>query len=98
MLYTRDDVVFPTLAKPRRTGTINGMATRKVTLSLDAAAWSFAEQAAARAGMSPSAWISKAARREAVRTGVGPVPEVAALAAADEAELTTAEEELRAQG
>ncbi|RJO76788.1 hypothetical protein D5S18_11120 [Nocardia panacis] len=74
------------------------MATRKVTLSLDAAAWSFAEQAAARAGMSPSAWISRAARREAVRTGVGPIGEVGSLAAADEAELSAAEEELRAQG
>ncbi|AXK87317.1 hypothetical protein IU443_13425 [Nocardia farcinica] len=77
------------------------MATRKVTLSLDEAAWSFAEQAAARAGMSPSAWISKAARREAVRTGVGPLPEpatIAAAAAADEAELAAAEEAMRAQG
>ncbi|MCM6777244.1 hypothetical protein NDR87_27525 [Nocardia sp. CDC159] len=74
------------------------MATRKVTLSLDEAAWSYAEQAAARAGMSPSAWISKAARREAVRTGCGPVPDPTALAAADEAELAAAERELRAQG
>jgi len=77
------------------------MATRKVTLSLDEAAWSFAEQAAARAGMSPSAWISKAARREAVRSGVGPLPEpaaIAAAAAADEAELAAAEEAMRAQG
>ncbi|WP_153415307.1 hypothetical protein [Nocardia macrotermitis] len=75
------------------------MATRKVTLSLDAAAWSFAEQAAQRAGMSPSAWISRAARREAVRTGCGPVPEdPAAVAAAEEAELAAAEELMRAQG
>ncbi|MFX0574142.1 hypothetical protein [Nocardia nepalensis] len=74
------------------------MATRKVTLSLDEASWAFAEQAAARAGMSPSAWISKAARREAVRTGVGPVPDVTAQAAADEAELAAAEEAMRAQG
>ncbi|WP_194816395.1 hypothetical protein [Nocardia sp. XZ_19_385] len=74
------------------------MATRKVTLSLDEAAWSFAEQAAARAGMSPSAWISKAARREAVRTGVGPAMDMSAEAAADEAELAAAEREMRAQG
>ncbi|NEW38654.1 hypothetical protein GV794_24570 [Nocardia cyriacigeorgica] len=77
------------------------MATRKVTLSLDEAAWSFAEQAAARAGMSPSAWISKAARREAVRTGVGPVPDravIAAEAAIEAAELAAAEEAMRAQG
>ncbi|MGY5279898.1 hypothetical protein [Nocardia gipuzkoensis] len=74
------------------------MATRKVTLSLDEAAWSYAEQAAARAGMSPSAWISKAARREAVRTGVGPVSDVTAEAAADAPELAAAEEEMRASG
>ncbi|ATL71176.1 hypothetical protein [Nocardia terpenica] len=74
------------------------MATRKVTLSLDEAAWSFAEQAAARAGMSPSAWISRAARREAVRTGCLPVPEPTEQAATDEAELVQAEKELRAQG
>ncbi|RDI63195.1 hypothetical protein [Nocardia pseudobrasiliensis] len=74
------------------------MATRKVTLSLDEAAWSYAEQAAARAGMSPSAWISRAARREAVRTGCGPVADPVAVAAADEAELRAAEKELRAQG
>ncbi|NNH74384.1 hypothetical protein HLB23_31825 [Nocardia uniformis] len=74
------------------------MATRKVTLSLDAAAWSYAEQAAARAGMSPSAWISRAARREAVRTGCGPAPDPVELAMTDEAELKAAEEAMRAQG
>ncbi|WP_405486913.1 hypothetical protein [Nocardia sp. NBC_00511] len=74
------------------------MATRKVTLSLDEAAWSYAQDAAARAGMSPSAWISRAARREAVRLGVGPVPDPVELAAADEAEIVAAEKELRAQG
>ncbi|MGF6882147.1 hypothetical protein ABIA39_002746 [Nocardia sp. GAS34] len=74
------------------------MATRKVTLSLDAAAWSFAEQAAARAGMSPSAWISRAARREALRTGCGTVPDPAGFATDDEAELVAAEEAMRAQG
>lgn len=85
-------------AGPGAAGTIIGMATRKVTLSLDEAAWSYAEQAAARAGMSPSAWISKAARREAVRTGVGPVSDVTAEAAADAAELAAAEEAMRASG
>ncbi|WP_067852374.1 hypothetical protein [Nocardia shimofusensis] len=77
------------------------MATRKVTLSLDEAAWSYAEQAAARAGMSPSAWISRAARREAVRIGVGPAPDLAmvmAEAAADDAEMAAAEKAMRAQG
>ncbi|MFC9996451.1 hypothetical protein [Nocardia sp. NPDC127526] len=74
------------------------MATRKVTLSLDAAAWSYAEQAAARAGMSPSAWISRAARREAVRTGCLPGPDPVDIAEADERERAAAEKELRAQG
>ncbi|WP_067533168.1 hypothetical protein [Nocardia crassostreae] len=74
------------------------MATRKVTLSLDAAAWSYAEQAAARAGMSPSAWISRAARREAVRTGCLPAPDPVDMAEADERERAAAEKELRAQG
>jgi len=88
---------FP-LAIAAFAGTIKGMATRKVTLSLDETSWAFAEKAAARAGMSPSAWISKAARREAVRTGVGPIPDVTAQAVADEAELAAAEEAMRAQG
>lgn len=79
-------------------GTINGMATRKVTLSLDSASWAYAEQAAARAGMSPSAWISRAARREALRTGCGPVPDPAEFATSDEAELAAAEKAMRAQG
>ena len=74
------------------------MATRKVTLSLDETAWSYAEQAAARTGMSPSAWISKAARREAVRTGFGPVQDVTVEAAADAAEFAAAEKAMRAQG
>ncbi|WP_067574745.1 hypothetical protein [Nocardia acidivorans] len=74
------------------------MATRKVTLSLDEASWAYAEQAAARAGMSPSAWISRAARREAVRTGCGPGVDPVRQALDDEAELAVAEQELRAQG
>src|SRR4051794_41912431 len=48
-----------------------GMATRKVTLSLDQTAYALAESAAARAGISTSAWLSAAARREAVRLGAG---------------------------
>ncbi|MFB7720351.1 hypothetical protein [Nocardia sp. NPDC056100] len=74
------------------------MATRKVTLSLDEASWAYAEQAAARAGISPSAWISRAARREAVRTGCGPGFDPVQQAVGDEAELAAAEKELRAQG
>jgi hypothetical protein len=48
-----------------------GMATRKVTLSLDELAWDMTREAAERAGLSPSAWLSAAARREAVRQGAG---------------------------
>lgn len=79
-------------------GMMNGMATRKVTLSLDETAWSFAEQAAARAGVSPSAWISRAARREAVRTGLTAVPDPVEIAMADEAERLAAEAAIRAEG
>lgn len=75
-----------------------GMATRKVTVSLDVTALSLAERAAARDGMSMSAWLSRAARREAVRTGTGPVVDVLADALADEAELIKAERHMRAAG
>ncbi|EHR51093.1 hypothetical protein SacmaDRAFT_2855 [Saccharomonospora marina XMU15] len=76
-----------------------GMATRKVTLSLDASALEFAERAAKADGVSVSSWLSKAARREAVRTGYRPTTEDAqGKARGDEAELAAALEELRAQG
>jgi len=75
------------------------MATRKVTLSLDAAAIEYAERAAKAHGVSLSSWLSKAARREAVRTGYHGRPARAeAAAASDEAELAAAEKELRAEG
>jgi len=77
------------------------MATRKVTLSLDTSAIEFAERAAKAHGVSLSAWLSKAARREAVRTGYRPPARAVnpgAQAVADEAELAAAEEELRAEG
>ncbi|HKS49188.1 MAG TPA: DUF6364 family protein [Amycolatopsis sp.] len=77
------------------------MATRKVTLSLDAAAVEFAERAAKQHGISLSSWLSKAARREAVRTGhqrPARTADAEELAAADEAERTAAEAELRAEG
>lgn len=67
-----------------------------MTLSLDAHALAMAEQAARREGMSTSAWISRAARREAVRTGAGPCEDVTDEAVADEPELAAAEEHLRA--
>ncbi|MBB4683588.1 hypothetical protein [Amycolatopsis jiangsuensis] len=75
------------------------MATRKVTLSLDSGALEFAERAAKAHGISVSSWLSKAARREAVRTGYTPQQALAAPAAeADETERTAAEKDLRAQG
>ena len=77
------------------------MATRKVTLSLDVAAIEYAERAAKAHGVSLSSWLSKAARREAVRTGYHarpPTSAVARLAAADETEIAAAEKELRAEG
>lgn len=75
------------------------MATRKVTVSLDTTALALAEKAAAREGLSMSAWLSRAARREAVRTGVGPTTgAVLTEALADEAELAAAERHPRAAG
>jgi hypothetical protein len=74
------------------------MATRKVTLSLDTVALALAERAAAQTGQSVSAWLSRAARREAVRTGVGPAVDQLPEAMADEAELAEAESHLRASG
>jgi hypothetical protein len=76
-----------------------GMATRKITVSLDSTALLLAESAAAREGLSMSAWLSRAARREAVRTGVGPmVVDALADANADEAEQAEAERAMRATG
>lgn len=67
------------------------MATRKVTVSLDVTTLDLVTRAAAWDGMSVSAWLSRAARREAVRTGAGPVVDVLADALADEAELIEAQ-------
>jgi hypothetical protein len=75
------------------------MATRKVTLSLDEYAWEFAQAAAKRAGVSTSAWVSAAARREAVRLGAGTVwGDPLADATADQDDAATAERDLRAAG
>lgn len=75
------------------------MVTRKVTLSLDHTAWALAEAAAARAGISPSAWLSAAARREAVRLGAGTDwGDTEAEALAQDADLAAAEADLRAAG
>lgn len=75
------------------------MATRKVTLSLDASAIEYAERAAKARGLSLSSWLSKAARREAVRTGyrAHQAGDLESLARSDELEVTAAEKELRAE-
>ncbi len=77
---------------------VMGMATRKVTVSMDAVALDLAERAAARDGVSVSAWLSRAARREAVRTGVGLVGDALTEALVDEVELVAAERDMRAAG
>ncbi|WP_282786027.1 MULTISPECIES: hypothetical protein [unclassified Nocardia] len=41
--------------------------TTKVSLSLDSYAWRIAEAEAAKAGISTSAWVSKAIRDKAIR-------------------------------
>jgi hypothetical protein len=76
------------------------MATRKVTVSLDVAALGMVEQAARRDGLSLSAWLSRAARREAVRTGFGTTQadNTVTDALSDERERELAEEDLRAAG
>jgi hypothetical protein len=78
------------------------MATVKKTLSLDADAWAFAERAAQQAGLSLSAWLSRAARQQAIRQAYrgGPAAdaEAEATAIADEAEAALAEQEWRAAG
>jgi hypothetical protein len=76
------------------------MATRKVTVSLDVTALGMVEQAARRDGLSVSAWLSRAARREAVRTGFasGRADDAQAEALADERERELAEEDMRAAG
>lgn len=68
-------------------------------MSLDQTALAMAEAAAARAGISTSAWLSAAARREAVRLGAGTEwGDVAADAVADDTDLAAAEADLRAAG
>jgi hypothetical protein len=76
------------------------MTVKKVTVSMDPGTHGLAEQAARRAGMTLSAWLTRAARREAVRLGAGPrTPDLAlADALADEAEHAAAEEDMRAAG
>jgi hypothetical protein len=77
---------------------VPGMAKRKVTFSLDAATVLLAEKAARRAGLSTSAWLDRTARREAVRTGVGPLRSVLLDARLDERERSAGEADLHATG
>jgi hypothetical protein len=74
------------------------MAKRRVTYSLDPHTVSLAEQAAARAGLSTSAWLDRAARREAVRTGAGTGVAVLSDARLDERERAAGEADLHATG
>jgi hypothetical protein len=81
-----------------------GMAMSKLTVTMDAATRKLAEESARRAGLSLSAWLARAARREAVRLGVGPAAtaeseaEVLAEALADESDHALAEELQRRAG
>jgi hypothetical protein len=77
---------------------VPGMAKRKVTYSLDPHTVSLAEKAAARAGLSTSAWLDRAARREAVRTGPGTRLTVLGDARLDERERSAGEADLHATG
>ena len=77
---------------------VRGMAKRKVTYSLDPHTVSLAEKAAARAGLSTSAWLDRVARREAVRTGTGTRLTVITDARLDERERSAGEADLHATG
>jgi hypothetical protein len=65
--------------------------TVKRTISFDNEAAFLVERAAARAGLSVSAWVSRAARREALRLGAGPQPDADTHCQYDEQELLAAE-------
>lgn len=70
------------------------MATVKKTLSLDEDAWAFTERAAKRCGMSPSAWLSRQARQQAImQSHPGGTPDAEDQAVADEIEYGLASAE-----
>jgi hypothetical protein len=77
---------------------VRGMAERKVTYSLDPYTVRLAQKAAARAGLSTSAWLDRAARREAVRTGAGTTLTVLSDARLDERERAAGEADVHATG
>lgn len=54
-------------------------------MPIDDAALALAERAASAKGMSLSAWMSQAVRREAVRTGYGPLAASKSASSADAA-------------
>ncbi|HEY3503127.1 MAG TPA: hypothetical protein VGN37_10150 [Actinocatenispora sp.] len=65
--------------------------TVKRTITFDNEAAFLVERAAARAGLSVSAWVSRATRREALRIGAVPQPDAELHARYDEDELLAAE-------
>lgn len=72
---------------------VHGMPTHRTTLTLDADAMDLARRVASRHGMSLSAFVSRAMRREAIRLGAPPVVDVeteAAAATAHEQETAAA--------
>jgi hypothetical protein len=74
------------------------MGNRPVTYSLDPTTVTLAEKAAARAGLSTSAWLIRTARREAVRTGAGRSRATLLDARLDERERASGEADLHARG
>jgi hypothetical protein len=74
------------------------MAKREVTYSLDPTTVTLAEKAAARAGLSTSAWLDQAARREALRSGVGRRRAALLDARLDERERAAGEADVHATG
>jgi hypothetical protein len=74
------------------------MGNRQVTYSLDPTTVTLAEKAAARAGLSTSAWLIRTARREAVRDGAGRSRAALLDARLDERERASGEADLHARG
>lgn len=71
-------------------GTLPAM-TVKRTIVFDDAADFLLRQAAARSGISASAWLSAVTRREALRTGAAAQPDAEQHCRYDEQELLAAE-------
>ena len=84
----RSKIIMPGQPVAPPIGTLRGMAK---TVVLDGEAAFLAERAARRAGMSVSAWVSRATRHEALRIGGLPQPDAETHARYDEKERLTAE-------